>query len=370
MQDNVRGTFLVRDNLSQPGDYFLSVRNGLTVKHYHIRREGTEGFYIIPEWIFSSVSELVQHYSESEDELCTQLTVPCPMKNLSTPAYLSYHRKDKSCYEIDRSSIKLKWKLREGDFSEVWVGTWNDTTPVAVKVSKPGSIIVSDFLAEVQIMKLSHENIVQLYATCTRQEPIYIVTEFMKYGNLLEYLTKGEGEKLKFSEMIDIGVHITNGMAYLESLHCIHGNLAARNILVAEHNVVKLANFSSARLVNDGEYITNYKEETAIRWMAPEVVLYNRFTIKSDIWSFGVLLTELVTHGQVPYPGMTDDEVFAKIKKGYHMTQPPECPNQLYETILNCWSKDPEERPTFVYLKFQLQDYFVESWERIYNSLT
>ncbi|PIO38302.1 hypothetical protein AB205_0131140, partial [Aquarana catesbeiana] len=95
-----------------------------------------------------------------------------------------------------------------------------------------------------------------------------------------------------------------------------------------------------------------------IKWTAPEAALYGRFTIKSDVWSFGILLTELVTKGRVPYPGMNNREVLEQVERGYRMPCPQDCPNSLHELMLNCWKKDPEERPTFEYLQGFLEDYF------------
>ena len=94
-----------------------------------------------------------------------------------------------------------------------------------------------------------------------------------------------------------------------------------------------------------------------MRWTPPEAALFNQFSIKSDVWSYGVFLTELVTHGNVPYPGMTNGEVLARVEQGYRMPPPPGCPDSLYQIMLNCWKTTPEEQPTFEYLKHQLKDH-------------
>ena len=344
MEGNITGTFLVRTSESPSADYELLVREDSTVKHYLIIEECT------------TVDDL-QRYARDADgfELCTQLTTPCPMR---TPD---------DVWEIEHKSIKLKDKLGDGKFSEVWEGIWNDATPVAVKMLKPDTMTIFNFLAEAQIMKkLQHNKLIKLYAVCTREEPFYIVIELMKHGNLLEYLTKGEGQHLKLPELIYIGEQVANGMGYLESQHYIHRDLAARNVLVGEGNVVKIGDFGLARFLIDGKYSARKGEIFPVRWTAPEAIMLNMFTIKSDVWSYGVFLTELVTHGRVPYPGMTNNEVVAQVKQSYRMPRPPGCPDPLYQIILKCWITKPEERPTFEFLKYHLEDYFASAAEPTY----
>lgn len=366
---NQTGTYLLRESESQPGNYSLSVRDGDSVKHYRIRKVDQGGFYIAPRAMCSSLEDLVRHYKKESDGLCCRLTVPCPKTELPATAGLSYNTKDE--WEIERSHVTLKRRLGAGQFGEVWEGLWNGTTPVAIKTLKSGTMSPEDFLAEAQIMKrLRHEKLIQLYAVCTREEPIYIVTELMKYGSLLDYLQKGEGRNLKLPELIDIAAQVASGMAYLETQHYIHRDLAARNVLVAEGNIVKIADFGLARLINDDEYTAREGAKFPIKWTAPEAALYSRFSIKSDVWSFGILLVELVTHGRIPYPGMTNGEVLAKVEQGYRMPRPTQCPEPLYQIMLDCWKSEPDERPTFEYLKFTLEDYFVSAADQAYRVLT
>ena len=329
----------------------------------------TGGVYIAPRAMCASLEDLVRHYQKDSDGLCCRLTVSCPKTDTPLTEGLSYNTKDE--WEIDRSSLRMTKRLGAGQFGEVWEGMWNSTTPVAVKTLKTGTMSPEDFLAEATIMKkLRHEKLIQLYAVCTRQEPIYIVTELMKNGSLLDYLQKGEGRHLKLPELIDIGAQVASGMAYLETQHYIHRDLAARNVLVGEGNIVKIADFGLARLINDDEYTAREGAKFPIKWTAPEAALYNRFSIKSDVWSFGILLVELVTHGRIPYPGMTNGEVLARVEQGYRMPPPSNCPEPLYQIMLDCWKQEAEERPTFEYLRYTLEDYFVSAADQAYRVLT
>ena len=343
MKAYLSGTFLVTQSKSHLGNYVLSVRSNDTVQHYQIRKVDNGSFYISPQQQFITLNELVQHHSRDADGLCTQLTVPCPKTD---------------DWEIEYKSIELKSKLGDREFSEVWEGMWNGTTPVTIITPKPDSMGVYDFFAEAQIMKkLQHEKLIKLCGVCTQEKPFYIVTELMKHGSLLDYLTKGEGQHLKLPELIDIGAQVANGMAYLESQHYIHRNLCARNVLVGEGNIVKIGNFDLARLLVYGVFTPGQEEKYPLKWTDPGAINRRQFIIKSDVWSFGVFLTELVTHGHEPYPGMTDDEALAQVKQGYRMPQPPGCLSSLYRIMLECWKTDPMERPTFEYLKFLLDDY-------------
>ena len=357
LKDNVAGTYLVRESGSMPENYSLSVRkDDNKVVHYRIKKTDTGNFYITQQKKFCSLIELVEHYSRDADGLCTLLTTPCPKIDLPATVDLPYLVEFDNNWEIEHQSVSLECKLSSGEFSEVWEGTYNGT-PVAVKTLIPGKIVTSDFLTEAQIMKkLQHKKLVKLYGVCTKKEPIYIVTELMKQ-NLLDYLTKGEGQHLKLPKLIKkIGAQVANGMAYLESQHYIHRDLAARNVLVGEGNIVKIGGFALARQVV-GDYYLARGENLPIKWTAPEAVLYNQFTIKSDVWSYGVFLMELVTHGHVPYLGMTNGEVLAQLEQGYRMPPPPGCPDLIYQMMLECWKINPEERPTFEHLKHQLKDH-------------
>ncbi|CAH1253438.1 tyrosine-protein kinase Fyn-like isoform X2 [Branchiostoma lanceolatum] len=358
---NVRGTFLIRESETTAGGFSLSVRDwdetkGDNVKHYRIRNLDSGGFYIASRTQFKTLQELVQHYSETSGGLAYQLVKPCS-KSMPITRDLSHHTKD--AWEIDRESISLKEKLGQGNFGEVWLAVWNHSTKVAVKTLRSGSMSPQAFLEEATIMKkLRHEKLVALYAVCTDREPIYIITEYMCNGSLLDYIVKGDGQKAGLKELVDMGAQIAFGMAYIERMKYVHRDLRAANVLVGDDNNCKIADFGLARLIEDDLYKAQQGAKFPIKWTAPEAALYGKFTIKSDVWSFGILLTELVTHGKIPYPGMMNREVLDQVERGYRMPQPQGCPDSLYNLMLQTWARDEETRPTFEYLHNFLDDYF------------
>uniref|UniRef100_UPI00398F3C73 tyrosine-protein kinase Fyn isoform X2 n=1 Tax=Pristiophorus japonicus TaxID=55135 RepID=UPI00398F3C73 len=354
---NPRGTFLIRESETTKGAYSLSIRDwddtkGDHVKHYKIRKLDNGGYYITTRAQFETLQQLVQHYAESADGLCHNLTMVCTNMVPQTVGLA------KDSWEILRESLILEKKLGQGCFADVWYGTWNGTTKVAVKTLKPGTMSPESFLEEAQIMKkLRHDKLVQLYAVVS-EEPIYIVTEYMSKGSLLDFLKDGEGRVLKLPNLVDMAAQVAAGMAYIERMNYIHRDLRSANILVGDNLVCKIADFGLARLIEDNEYTARQGAKFPIKWTAPEAALYGRFTIKSDVWSFGILLTELVTKGRVPYPGMNNREVLEQVERGYRMASPQDCPSSLHELMIQCWKKDPEERPTFEYLQAFLEDYF------------
>ncbi|CAF0953628.1 unnamed protein product [Rotaria magnacalcarata] len=346
---NPRGTFLVRNSENTPGPYSLSVRDfdeqrGSHVKHYKIRfNDPSIGYYIAARRTFISLEELIDYYIKNADGLCCQLIRPCPRPKPTT------------------STIsKDVWELGQGMFGEVWAGKWNNKIDVAIKTMKAGTMSTQAFVDEANIMKkLRHDKLVQLYAVCTEpvDQPIYIVTELMCNGSLLDHLRDGTGRELKLPALVDMAAQIAFGMAYLEHEHYIHRDLAARNVLVGENGVVKIADFGLARIINEDQYVARAGAKFPIKWTAPEAAIYGKFTIKSDVWSYGILLYELVTYGQVPYPGMANREVLDQIQRGYRMPRHENCPDKIYDYMLRCWDASPDNRPTFEHLHLFFDDY-------------
>ena len=349
---NQSGSFLVRKSESIPDSFTITLRKGRIVTHYRIECNKDEGFFIEEKVYFPSIMELVNYYSKHAGErICTLLMYPCRVVEKTKMIDLSKQAKGE--WEINRCEINLVDKLSKGPSKEVWEGMWNEVTPVAVhvKTSKSiGTTSSSELLQEADVMKkLHHANVIQLYGVCTKEEPTYIITELMINGNLLDYL-RGDGCLLTPSHRVDMCAQVSCGMAYLAEQNIVHKDLAAQNILVAGDITCKVANFSKVHVIKDDSRIQR------IQWMAPEAALHNQFSTKSDVWSFGIVMYEVLTKGGFPYHTLTDAEVLEKVQQGYRIRQPTGCPDHLYNIMMYCWKADPEQRYTFEALESLLTE--------------
>uniref|UniRef100_A0A8D9F015 Tyrosine-protein kinase n=2 Tax=Cacopsylla melanoneura TaxID=428564 RepID=A0A8D9F015_9HEMI len=366
-EENPRGTFLVRDSEHNPLGFSLSVKDweetrGYHAKHYKIKPlDKGAGYFIASSQTFPGLHLLINAYSKNALGLCHVLSRPCPKPK---PQIWDLSPELRDSWEIDRSEIVLLKKLGQGNFGEVWYGKWRNNIEVAVKTLRQGTMSTQAFLQEAAIMKkFRHDRLVALYAVCSKEEPVYIVQEFMNKGSLLEFLRNGEGRLLQFGDLIYIAAQVSSGMAYLELKQLIHRDLAARNVLIGDNNVAKICDFGLARVIEDDEYCPRQGSRFPVKWTAPEAIVYGRFSIKSDVWSYGILLMELFTYGQVPYPGMHGRDVIEQVERGYRMTKPAShyIPDAIYRLMLQCWDANSDKRPTFEFLKHYFEDFNITS---------
>ncbi|XP_062306180.1 tyrosine-protein kinase ABL2 isoform X2 [Osmerus eperlanus] len=342
----INGSFLVRESESSPGQLSISLRYEGRVYHYRINTASDGKVYVTAESRFATLAELVHHHSTVADGLVTTLHYPAPKCNKPTVYGVSpIHDK----WEMERTDITMKHKLGGGQYGEVYVGVWKKyNLTVAVKTLKEDTMEVEEFLKEAAVMKeVKHPNLVQLLGVCTLEPPFYIVTEYMPHGNLLDYLRECDREEVNAVVLLYMATQISSAMEYLEKKNFIHRDLAARNCLVGENHVVKVADFGLSRLMTGDTYTAHAGAKFPIKWTAPESLAYNTFSIKSDVWAFGVLLWEIATYGMSPYPGIDLSQVYDLLEKGYRMEQPEGCPPKVYELMRACWQWSPLDRPSF-----------------------
>ncbi|KAG8447274.1 hypothetical protein GDO86_014659 [Hymenochirus boettgeri] len=207
-------------------------------------------------------------FNGKTDGLCQCLTIPCQTVRPEKPW-------EKDAWEIPRESLSLQKKLGAGQFGDVWLATYNDHTQVAVKTMKPGSMSPAAFLEEANLMKtLQHDRLVRLYAVVTQGEPIYIITEYMQKGSLLDFLKSEEGNNQPMTQLIDFSAQIAEGMWFIERKNYIHRDLRAANCLVSAAFLCKIADFGLARVIEDSEYTAREGAKFPIKWTSPEAANY------------------------------------------------------------------------------------------------
>ncbi|XP_066240510.1 protein-tyrosine kinase 6 isoform X1 [Saccopteryx leptura] len=371
---NEPGAFLVRVSKKPGADYVLSgsgwcpevappahasllrlcphtpVRDQQAVRHYKIWRCAGR-LHLSEAMSFPSLPQLVDHHRAHSLSHGLRLTLPC-WKHEPQPLP---HCAD---WERPREEFTLCKKLGSGYFGEVFEGLWKNQVRVAVKVIARDDLLHQHtFQAEIQAMKrLRHKHILALYAVASVGDPVYIITELMAKGSLLELLRDSDQKALPVLELVDIASQVAEGMCYLEAQNYIHRDLAARNILVGENNICKVGDFGLARLIKEDIYLS-HDRNIPYKWTAPEALSRGRYSVKSDVWSFGVLLHEIFSRGQTPYPGMSNHEAFTRVEAGYRMPRPPECPPTAHKLMLWCWHPDPEQRPCFQALQEKLSSF-------------
>ncbi|XP_063000992.1 tyrosine-protein kinase ABL1 isoform X2 [Elgaria multicarinata webbii] len=360
LSSGINGSFLVRESESSPGQRSISLRYEGRVYHYRINTASDGKLYVSSESRFNTLAELVHHHSTVADGLITTLHYPAPKRNKPTIYGVSPNY-DK--WEIERTDITMKHKLGGGQYGEVYEGVWKKyNLTVAVKTLKEDTMEVEEFLKEAAVMKeIKHPNLVQLLGVCTREPPFYIITEFMTYGNLLDYLRDCNRQEVNAVVLLYMATQISSAMEYLEKKNFIHRDLAARNCLVGENHLVKVADFGLSRLMTGDTYTAHAGAKFPIKWTAPESLAYNKFSIKSDVWAFGVLLWEIATYGMSPYPGIDLSQVYELLEKDYRMERPEGCPEKVYELMRACWQWGASDRPSFAEIHQAFETMFQES---------
>uniref|UniRef100_A0A8C2ZC39 Tyrosine-protein kinase n=1 Tax=Cyclopterus lumpus TaxID=8103 RepID=A0A8C2ZC39_CYCLU len=330
-----QGDFLVRESHGKPGEYVLSVFSAEQRRHFIIQYADSQ--YRFEGTGFSTIPQLIEHHFTSKQLITKKSGVV-----LLNPV-------DKK-WILNHEDVVLGELLGKGNFGEVFIGTLQrDKMPVAVKTCKedlPPELKIR-FLSEARILKqYDHPNIVKLIGVCTQRQPIYIVMELVPGGDFLSFLRKKKDD-LKTKQLVRFSVDAAAGMAYLESKNCIHRDLAARNCLVGEGSVLKISDFGMSRQEDDGIYSSSGLKQIPIKWTAPEALNYGRYSSDSDVWSYGILLWETFSLGVCPYPGMTNQQAREQVEKGYRMSCPKCCPDDVYKVMQRCWHYNPEERPKF-----------------------
>ncbi|XP_041697855.2 ephrin type-B receptor 1 isoform X1 [Coregonus clupeaformis] len=259
--------------------------------------------------------------------------------------------------EIDVSTVKIEEVIGAGEFGEVYKGRLKlpgkREIYVAIKTLKAGHVEKQrrDFLSEASIMgQFDHPNIIRLEGVVTKSRPVMIVTEFMENGALDSFLRQNDGQ-FTVIQLVGMMRGIAAGMKYLSDMNYVHRDLAARNILVNSNLVCKVSDFGLSRYLQDDtsdpSYTSSLGGKIPVRWTAPEAIAYRKFTSASDVWSYGIVMWEVMSFGERPYWDMSNQDVINAIEQDYRLPPPMDCPSALHQLMLDCWQKDRNARPRF-----------------------
>ena len=362
MQYNVPGAYLIRRSRHDSREFVLSIdqenkdRN-VRQWHYLIRAERLTNYFYFPDekeldkFFFSSFQKLIA------DE---RVKAVIPLTEI-LPYSIEF---EEELWNIPFNELIIENKIGEGEFGEVFRAQWRQK-PVAVKKIHIHGI-TDTITRETDAMKvLTNLYIVSFYGVSSNQisNEIFLVTELMENGDLKSWLQKLP-RLPEHSTILRFSKHITYGMSYLEKSNYVHRDLACRNILVGPNaNIVKIADFGLSTIVNDRDAERRqqaHSQKLPVRWSAPEVLADRAtYSIKSDVWSYGILLIELWLKGGNPYDDKHPAYIESAVKDRFVHEKPPDCPDKFYELIIcRCLKFEPNDRPSFERLR-QLLD----QWE-------
>ncbi|XP_069370009.1 tyrosine-protein kinase SYK isoform X2 [Paralichthys olivaceus] len=419
LQNGLRtnGKFLIRQRDSKES-YALCLLHEGQVMHYRIDRDRNGKLSIPDGKTFDTLWQLVEHYSYKPDGLLRVLTEACPRpdgdigrpllprdhpglstvlsqgsRQHPTDNFNAYDTRvpnsqadsieampmDTEVYEspyadpdelrsatVDRKHLFLEdGELGSGNFGTVIKGIYKmrkTEKPVAVKILKndDNPSVREEMLREANVMQqLDNPYIVRMIGIC-EAENLMLVMELAELGPLNKFLQKNKQTTMK--NITELVHQVSIGMKYLEEHNFVHRDLAARNVLLVTQHYAKISDFGLSKAVGEDQnyYKAKGHGKWPVKWYAPECINYFKFSSKSDVWSFGVLMWEAYSYGQKPYKGMKGNEVMQMIESGSRMDAPVNCPPEMYTLMRTCWTYKADERAGFTVVERRLREYYYD----------
>uniref|UniRef100_A0AAQ4PG21 Tyrosine-protein kinase n=1 Tax=Gasterosteus aculeatus aculeatus TaxID=481459 RepID=A0AAQ4PG21_GASAC len=399
----VNGKFLIRQRDAK-GSFALCLLHERQVMHYRIDRDRTGKLSIPDGKKFDTLWQLVEHYSYKPDGLLRVLTEPCPRPHgetgkkpantnqtyktnvsslfllremvispseampMDTDVYNPYADPDElRSSTVDRNQLFLEdGELGSGNFGTVMRGIYKmkrSEKTVAVKILKNDDndqSVRDEMLREANVMQqLDNPYIVRMIGIC-EAENLMLVMELAELGPLHKFLQKNKQTTIK--NLTELVHQVSMGMKYLEEHNFVHRDLAARNVLLVTQHYAKISDFGLSKAIAEEKnyYKAKGHGKWPVKWYAPECINYFKFSSKSDVWSFGVLMWEAYSYGQKPYKGLKGNDVMQMIEGGRRMDAPVNCPPEMYDLMKTCWTYKANERPGFKVVEPRLREYYYD----------
>ncbi|XP_039120241.1 serine/threonine-protein kinase STY13-like [Dioscorea cayenensis subsp. rotundata] len=282
-------------------------------------------------------------------------------KALMDPRYPTETLQNYDEWAIDLRKLNMGMAFAQGAFGKLYKGIYNGEDVAIKLLERPendperAQLMEQQFAQEVMMLaNLRHQNIVRFIGACRKPVVWCIVTEYAKGGSVRQFLMKRQNRSVPLKLAVKQALDVARGMAYVHGLGLIHRDLKSDNLLIFADKSIKIADFGVARIEVQTEGMT--PETGTYRWMAPEMIQHRPYNQKVDVYSFGIVLWELIT-GMLPFQNMTAVQAaFAVVNRGVRPVIPTDCLPVLSKIMTRCWDVNPDVRPPFTEIVSMLEN--------------